>query len=428
MSAAAGRSLERSVAGTLVVSIAAVMTLALLLSVLLLKETIERRIDQRLVAAASELQNAVSRPGSGGLTLDETPADPVFEERGSGWGWLVRENDRILARSRSLGGGGLPQGGAGAVERVPVAEGEVRAITVAIRSAPGLSLTVAAPQQAVWRELAADIRIVAGAIVLLGAVLMAVAVWQARRALAPALALARDLERVREGTLERLPDSAIREVSVVHGLINDLLAERRRAAAEARDSAAKLAHGLKTPLAVIAARADAGGAAPDAKVMEAVGAMQRLVATNLAAARATRKSRVGRQRTLLRPIVEDLAAAFRHRSLDRAIAAVVDLPADIAAGMPEDEVMEAFGNILDNAFRHARSHVTVGMDDSAPGSIAVAVEDDGPGFGGAPADRAVGNGLGIAIATDLLERHGGRLVVGAGGAGGARVTLLLPRG
>ncbi len=102
MSAAAGRSLERSVAGTLVVSIAAVMTLALLLSVLLLKETIERRIDQRLVAAASELQNAVSRPGSGGLTLDETPADPVFEERGSGWGWLVRENDRILARSRSL--------------------------------------------------------------------------------------------------------------------------------------------------------------------------------------------------------------------------------------------------------------------------------------------------------------------------------------
>ncbi len=215
---------------------------------------------------------------------------------------------------------------------------------------------------------------------------------------------------------------------MVHGLINDLLAERRRAAAEARDSAAKLAHGLKTPLAVIAARADAGGAAPDAKVMEAVGAMQRLVATNLAAARATRKSRVGRQRTLLRPIVEDLAAAFRHRSLDRAIAAVVDLPADIAAGMPEDEVMEAFGNILDNAFRHARSHVTVGMDDSAPGSIAVAVEDDGPGFGGAPADRAVGNGLGIAIATDLLERHGGRLVVGAGGAGGARVTLLLPRG
>ncbi len=321
VSAAGGRSLERSVAGTLVVSIAAVMALALLLSVLLLKETIERRIDQRLAAAAAELQNAVSRPGSGGLTLDEAPADPVFEERGSGWGWLVREEDRILARSRSLGGGGLPPGGAGAVARVPAAEGEVRALTVAIRSAPGLSLTVAAPQQAVWQELAADIRVVAGAIVLLGAVLMAVAVWQARRALAPALALARDLERVREGALERLPDSGIREVAVVHGLINDLLAERRRSAAEARDAAAKLAHGLKTPLAVIAARADAGGAAPDAKVMEAVGAMQRLVAVHLAAARATRKSRVGRQRTLLRPIVEDLAAAFRHRSIDRAIAA-----------------------------------------------------------------------------------------------------------
>jgi signal transduction histidine kinase len=428
MSAGAGRSLERSVAATLIVSIAAVMVLALLLAVLLLKETIERRIDQRLSAAAAELQNAVSRPGSGGLTLDETPADPVFEDRGSGWGWLVREGDRILARSRSLGGGGLPQGGAGAVERVRAEDGEVRALTVAIRSTPGLSLTVAAPQQAVWRELAADIRVVAGAIALLGAVLVAVAVWQARRALAPALSLARDLERVREGSLDRLPDSAIQEVAVVHRLINDLLVERRQAAAEARESAAKLAHGLKTPLAVIAARADAGGAAPDAKVMEAVGAMQRLVATNLAAARATRRSRVGRQRTLLRPIVEDLAAAFRHRSLDRGIAAEIDLPVDLAADMPEDEAMEAVGNILDNAFRHARSRVSVALGPSAPDIVALRVEDDGPGFGGAATDRSAGNGLGLTIAMDLLERHGGRLLVGAGTSGGAVVTLSLPRG
>ncbi len=428
MSAGAGRSLERSVAATLIISIAGVMVLALLLTVLLLKETIERRIDQRLAAAAAELQNAVSRPGSGGLTLDETPADPVFEERGSGWGWLVRDGDRILARSRSLGGAGLPQGGAGAVERVPAGEGEVRALTVAIRSSPGLSLTVAAPQQAVWRELAADIRVIVGAIALLGAVLVAVAVWQARRALAPALALARDLERVREGSLERLPDSSIQEVAVVHGLINDLLAERRQAAAEARDSAAKLAHGLKTPLAVIAARADRDGAAPDAKVMEAVGAMQRLVATNLAAARATRRSRVGKQRTLVRPIVADLANAFRHRSLDRAITAVLELPADIAVDMPEDEVMEAVGNILDNAFRHARSRVSVSLGSTSPEVVALRIEDDGPGFGGAPADRSTGNGLGLAIATDLLERHGGRLACGAGEAGGASVTLCLPRG
>ncbi len=428
MSTGAGRSLERRVAGTLIVSIAAVMTLALLLAVLLLKETIERRIDQRLAAAAAELQNAVSRPGSGGLTLDETPADPVFEDRGSGWGWLVREGDRVLARSRSLGGGGLPQGGAGTVARVPAEEREVRALTVTIRSAPGLSLTVAAPQQAVWRELAADMRIIAGAIALLGAVLVAVAVWQARQALAPALALARDLERVRVGALERLPDSGIQEVAVVHGLINDLLEERRRAAAEARESAAKLAHGLKTPLAVIAARADTGGAAPDGKVMEAVGAMQRLVATNLAAARATRRSRVGRQRTLLRPIVEDLAAAFGHRSIDRSIAATIDLPPDLAVDMPEDEVMEAAGNILDNAFRHARSRVSVRLGAAGPEYVALQVEDDGPGFGAPQSERTGGNGLGLAIATDLLERHGGRLVIGATETGGASVTLSLRRG
>ncbi len=428
----ASRSLERSVARTLILSIAAVMAVALILSALLLTQTIERRLDQRIATAAAELQTAITRSDSGGLVLAEPPLDPVFEERGSGWGWLARDGERILARSRSLAGGELPSGPQNVIARIAGDGGERRVLTVSVRGVPGLTLTVAAPQRAVWRELVADLRIVAGAIALLGAALALVAAWQAKRALAPAGELARDLESVRAGTLARLPESPIREVAAVHGLINDLLAERRQASADAQESAAKLAHGLKTPLAVIAARADVGGAAPDARVMEAVGAMQRLVTANLAAARATRRSLVGRQRTLIRPVLDDLVAAFRHKFLDRGIAADIDVPQDAAAAMPDEEFMEAAGNVLENAFRHARSCVTVRLR-SAPDALCLLVSDDGPGFDAGPAmlpapepARETGNGLGLAITRDLLERHGGSLSIGASPSGGACVTLTLP--
>ena len=427
-------SLERSVARTLILSIAGVMLVAAALAVMLLKQTIERRMDARIAASAAELQSSVSRSAGGGLVLEDASVDPVFEERGSGWGWVVRDRERVLARSRSLAGGDLPATVTGVLQVVSAPAGEIRILTVAVRSTPDLVLTIAAPQSAIWRELTADARIVVGAILLLGAVLIVVAAWQARRALAPARALAHDLQQIRAGRIERLPDSRIEEVAAVTGVINDLLAERRQTALDAIDSAGKLAHGLKTPLAVLAARSDAGGSAPDPKVMESVGLMQRLVTANLAAMRATRRSRVGGQGVRIRPILDDLTAAFRHKFFDKSLDVDVDVAADLVVGMPEDEFLEAVGNVIENAFRHARSRIVLRLDPHASDAMKLMVLDDGPGFGTAcPAPDGAGevdhgNGLGLAITRDLLERHGGSLTIGRGEGSGAIVTLTLPRG
>ncbi|WP_158579945.1 sensor histidine kinase [Geodermatophilus marinus] len=83
-------------------------------------------------------------------------------------------------------------------------------------------------------------------------------------------------------------------------------------------------------------------------------------------------------------------------------------------------------NVLDNAVRatgpHGRVVVTVASERAA---IDVAVEDDGPGFGGIPA----GSGIGLAVTRTVLESLGGALLLHqpvATGAG-ARVVLRLPR-
>jgi signal transduction histidine kinase len=69
----------------------------------------------------------------------------------------------------------------------------------------------------------------------------------------------------------------------------------------------------------------------------------------------------------------------------------------------------------------------LGVAGTAGGSIAVTVEDGGPGFGeAAPAlDRTGSTNLGLAIAERLAVASGGSLVRARSPMGGALVTLTL---
>ncbi|MGL6042454.1 MAG: ActS/PrrB/RegB family redox-sensitive histidine kinase [Sandaracinobacteroides sp.] len=98
------------------------------------------------------------------------------------------------------------------------------------------------------------------------------------------------------------------------------------------------------------------------------------------------------------------------------------------------EILHGLSNLVGNALRHARSRVRV-LAGETDAELWVAVTDDGPGF---PADLlpklgepflgpsfsgSGSTGLGIFIATTLLERTGGRLAFSNLPEGGARVEL-----
>jgi signal transduction histidine kinase len=126
--------------------------------------------------------------------------------------------------------------------------------------------------------------------VTLGLMLMFVVWSQVNRALRPLQHLAEDLGRLRTGASAEVPPSQFSELNAVVTLVNALLADSRNLVAHAREAAAKLAHGLKTPLAVLAARFGMGGTSPDLKVTDAVDSMRRLIDQNLKTARAARAS------------------------------------------------------------------------------------------------------------------------------------------
>ena len=98
------------------------------------------------------------------------------------------------------------------------------------------------------------------------------------------------------------------------------------------------------------------------------------------------------------------------------------------------ELLHGLHNLVSNALRHATARVRLEAGESAQ-DIWVAITDDGAGFGsdllprlgepflGPSVSRAGSTGLGIFIATTLLERTGGRLAFANLPQGGARVEL-----
>jgi signal transduction histidine kinase len=266
---------------------------------------------------------------------------------------------------------------------------------------------------------------------------------QVRRGWSPINQLRARLARLDAGSVRRLDGEYPSEVAPLVGDLNALLDQREQAAARARTSAGDLAHGLKTPLAVLlqeAARAESAGQAELAgAIREQVDRMRRQVDYQLAQARvdATRRGSAGPATSIAE------AAAALGRTLERLYAECgltieIDVAADLRVRADREDVDEMLGNLLDNACKWGRRRVRV----SAAGDgdhVSVAIEDDGPGIAaalreavferGVRADEAPpGSGLGLAIVRDLAVACGGDVRLAEAPIGGLRVELRLPRG
>ncbi len=102
------------------------------------------------------------------------------------------------------------------------------------------------------------------------------------------------------------------------------------------------------------------------------------------------------------------------------------------------ELLHGLANLVANAVRHAGSEVTLTAATTAR-EVAVSVADDGAGFAegvlphlgepflGPSVSGSGGTGLGIFIATTLLERTGGHLIFSNRPEGGAQVDIRWPR-
>ena len=113
------------------------------------------------------------------------------------------------------------------------------------------------------------------------------------------------------------------------------------------------------------------------------------------------------------------------------------VPADLTACIDPDDLVEALGNLIDNATRHARSKVTI-SGASERDLAALTVSDDGPGIPASHHEEVLrrgtrldasgrGSGVGLTIVADIAEACGATLSFDEQDQGFA-VTLRFPRG
>jgi signal transduction histidine kinase len=401
------------------------------------EDSVERAFQQRLVTALRSLAAALEVAPDGTARLSRPVGDPRFDQPLSGWYWQVTGGSGIALRSRSLWDAALPvlaAPEAGAVihghpagpqgERLLTAE---RDLTFPEHAQP-LHVMVAASRAELDAELARFDRLLLASFVTLAAGLAAAMAIQVRYGLRPFSKLAAELAELKRTEGRRLSSGYPAEIAPLAEALNAVLDHDAQLVERARAHVGNLAHGLKTPLAVL--RAELSSGAPDPAVLaEQTERMGRLVEHNLARARAAASSaHVLGTKVAAAEIAADIARMLAKVHADKGLS--IEVAGETVLPGDRDDLAEILGNLMDNACKWARGRVLVTLQ---PGLLTV--EDDGPGVSEAQRaeatrrgtrldETAPGHGLGLAIVHDLAALHGGRLELDRSQLGGLKASVV----
>ena len=282
--------------------------------------------------------------------------------------------------------------------------------------------------------------------------------WAVRRALRPLLELKEAVERRSPRDLSALDEKAppeevrplVQSLNRLFSLVNAQAESQRRFVADA-------AHQLRTPLAGLQAQVEAWAQAANASSAGTTTLPLRIDEINRLRGATRRTSQLANQLLALsrvdmrgmdaQPVtrvdLRELCTNLLEAHFDAAEGRRIDLglEAEPAQVMGHEWLLrELLSNLVDNAIKYTPEGGTVTIRCGLrEGSAFMEVEDDGPGV--APAERArvldrfyrvqgspgEGNGLGLAIASEIAHMHRSHLELAGGASGrGLRVGLVFP--
>ena len=376
-------------------------------------------------------------------------ADPRFGRPRSGWYWAIRDADGTLYNlSRSVVGIDTPDipGPVSASGRQTAIMDDsfgtsMRVVERTVTIGPDTYEIIVTGNLSEILELVGNFR--GQAFIVLGAVGVMLAMMSfivARFAMRPVDRLSAAIESVRAGESAAVTGTYPREIAPLAEEVNELLRSNTQIIERARNQVGNLAHGLKTPIAVL--RNEAGtskGALADVVLAES-DKMSTMVTTYLERARlAARTSVVGKKADAAK-IMARLSRVMAKIHPDIAITLHPHEPALPWFRGDEADLEEIAGNLLDNACKWSGGQVEVRLSaeqGSAGTVLLLAIDDNGPGLSAEDAQKVLrrgvrldektpGSGLGLDIVKELVDVYGGDLALKRSALGGLLVELRLP--
>lgn len=421
------------------------LAIAALMLVTIFERHLERRVAQELSHRLHELAAVFALDEQGEPMLARPLADPRYEQPLSGAYWQVSGAGGPLLRARALWDSALPptlpRGQVNGPRDIVWNGATLTVLARDVQLGGGSYRLIVALDHAELTELktsfTTDVLIALGTI----AVALVAGAWlQLRVGLLPLAALQAAVARIRAGRATRLEGRFPSEVAPLAASLNALVDQHENGIRRARERAGDLAHGLKTPLAILAAEANrleaAGNAISARRLRDQIAAMRAHVERQLARARSHGAMAAGGAVTDVSDTVARLFGVMRRMPRAEAIDWRLAMPDGVKLRVDPEDFGEIAGNLLDNARLWARSQVTASAE-AVGGGVRIAIADDGPGI---PADDRArvlsrgettrppgeGTGIGLSIVKDVLALYGAELALEEATDGGCLASFTLP--
>jgi len=382
-----------------------------------------------------EIAASIEADKSGNLTIAASLSDPRFNRPYSGLYWSAQTESDLL-RSRSLWDQRIESQKKG--KEYIGARGEKLIYIKTKLYYPDydgpIDVLIGIDEQPIEdtvRDLMGQLWVI---LALLYFGVLAVIMLQVQWSLSPLNKMQKELSQLRSGDKTSLDEDYPKEVAPVVSDLNALVFHYQELLERARNHAGNLSHALKTPLSVLRNEISSLDSQNRDQLLPPVHQIQSQIDYHLGRARMAGSKNILAVRANPAERVDAISMAFDKVYAERNVTLINELDSDIEVAVDPTDLDEMVGNLLENAYKWSSSMIRVHSTQNEPGTIALVIEDDGPGIAEQDIQQALkrgvrldettpGTGLGLNIVSEMAHSYRGKLELSKSLIGGLKATI-----
>lgn len=250
-------------------------------------------------------------------------------------------------------------------------------------------------------------------------------------AIHPISHLKQQIKALQNHSINRIEHQYPQELESVKRQLNRLITNEQQQRERYKNSLGDLAHSLKTPLAVLMTMPELPSQAqtPIDQLNAIIQRQLKRASSNL--------DTLGTEAISIEPLINKIVAAMAKIHKAKSLTFHVNIPPSHKIAIDQTDWLELMGNLIDNAAKAASSKILISSNIEQHW-ITLTIDDDGCGINEEQREIITlrgkrldsyqeGQGIGMAVVSDIIAAYEGKLVIDSNSMGGARVQVQFPQ-